>query len=71
MLIAARTPHRTASSGPDEADTQEPPAKNTTTIDPSGPSDTEKKLKAKEAKAESENKEKDEQKDEKKDEKKK
>lgn len=71
MLIAAHPPHRTASSGPDEADTKEPPAKNTTTIDPSGPTDTEKKLKANEAKGKSEDKEKDEQKDKKKDEKKK
>jgi hypothetical protein len=39
----AHPPRRTASAGPDE-ETQEPTAKNSTTVDPSGQSDTEKKL---------------------------
>ena len=43
QLILAKPPRRTASAGPDE-DTHEPTAKNSTTIDPSGKSDTKTKL---------------------------
>lgn len=46
----AKAPRKTASSGPDEENMGEPTAKNTSTVDPSGKSDTQKKLEAKDDK---------------------
>jgi hypothetical protein len=63
LMGVAKAPRKTASSGPDEENLGEPTAKNTSTVDPSGTSDTKKKLDAKDDK-------KDEKKGEKKDDKK-
>jgi hypothetical protein len=45
--MIANVPRHTASSGPADADTNEPTAKQTKTVDPEGKTDTKKKLDAK------------------------
>jgi len=50
LMGVAKAPRKTASSGPDEENLGEPTAKNTSTVDPSGTSDTKKKLDAKDEK---------------------